>query len=113
VHETAVTGLGVALSVERYLIGIAAVALVVGVLAWGAYRVRRALLPDWSGPPARLAETVIALGTQFVALYGLGSVGGFHGPPVLIVGSCSSLRARLRSLPRNGPVTSGTWPAMA
>jgi hypothetical protein len=85
VHETAVTGLGVALSVEQYLVGIAAVALVVGVLAWGAYRVRRALLPDWSGPPARLAETVIALGTQFVALYGLGSVGGFHGAPVLIV----------------------------
>ncbi|MDQ1509901.1 MAG: hypothetical protein QOG50_1745, partial [Actinomycetota bacterium] len=68
-YEAAVIGLGVELSVERYLVGIAAVALVVGVLAWGAYRVRRALLPDWSGAPARLAETIIALGAQFVALY--------------------------------------------
>ncbi|MDQ1447465.1 MAG: hypothetical protein QOC79_436 [Actinomycetota bacterium] len=78
-------GLGVTLSVERYLVGFAAVALVVGVLAWGAYRVRRVLLPDWSGPPARLAETVIALGAQFVGLYVLGSVGGFRPVPVLIV----------------------------
>src|SRR5438552_419315 len=46
---------------------------------------RRALLPDWSGPPARLAETVIALGALYVALYALGSIGGFHGAPVLIV----------------------------
>jgi hypothetical protein len=85
VHETAVTGLDVTLSVERYLVGIAAVAVVVGALAWGVYCVRRALLPDWSGPPARLAETVIALGAGYVALYALGSVGGFHGAPVLIV----------------------------
>ena len=84
-HEAAVTGLDVTLSVERYLVGIAAVAVVVGALAWGAYRMRRALLPDWSGPPARLAETVIALGALYVALYALGSIGGFHGAPVLIV----------------------------
>jgi hypothetical protein len=66
-------------------VGIAEVAVVVGALAWGAYRMRRALLPDWSGPPALLAGTVIALGALYVALYALGSIGGFHGAPVLIV----------------------------
>jgi hypothetical protein len=85
VHETAVTGLDVTLSVERYLVGIAALAVAIGALAWGAYRVRRALLPEWSGPPARLAETVIALGAGYVGLYALGSIGGFHGAPVLVV----------------------------
>jgi len=42
------------LAAETYLGGSFALVAVVAVLAWGAWRLRAVLLPEWSGPPARV-----------------------------------------------------------
>ncbi len=73
------------LSAGSYVGGVVAVTLVVASLAAGACSLRRTLLPAWTGPPARVAETVIALGALFGCLHVLGSVGGFRRLPVLAV----------------------------
>lgn len=73
------------LSAGCYVLGDAAVTTVVASLAVGAWTLRRTLLPGWSGPPARVAETVIALGALFGCLNVLGSVGGFRRLGVYIV----------------------------
>ncbi len=59
---------------------------VVGVLApliAGAWRLRRAVLPDWTGAPARLAETIMVLAGLLLPAQLLGAVGGLHGAAVL------------------------------
>ncbi|HUF84503.1 MAG TPA: hypothetical protein VMQ81_07930 [Acidimicrobiia bacterium] len=58
-------------------------AAVVAVLGWGAYRLRRALLPEWSGARARLAEVVMAVGVAVGLAELLGLVGWFRRFPVL------------------------------
>jgi hypothetical protein len=59
--------------VGGYLLGSAlAIALVVP-LAYGAWSLRAALVPHWSGGPARLAEIVIALATVVVLAEILGA----------------------------------------
>src|SRR5581483_7863313 len=62
------------LSLARYVVGCAAVLGVVGALGGGAGRVRRALLPEWRGAVARLAEATIALATLFAVAQVLGAV---------------------------------------
>jgi len=74
------------LAAETYLGGSFALVAVVAVLAWGAWRLRAALLPEWSGPPARLAELTIALTTPVLLAQVLGSVGQFRPSPML--GAC-------------------------
>ncbi|MGQ0804234.1 MAG: hypothetical protein ACT4PI_10290 [Actinomycetota bacterium] len=56
---------------------------VVAALGWGAYRLRSALLPGWSGPPARLAEVVLALAAPVALGELLGSFGALWRFPVL------------------------------
>jgi 4-amino-4-deoxy-L-arabinose transferase-like glycosyltransferase len=67
--------LGAALAPVSYVAGSAAVVAAVAALAWGSWRMRRAVLPEWLGPPARLAETVIAL----TALVGMAQLLGVLG----------------------------------
>ncbi len=62
-----------------------AVAAVVASLAWGAWRLRAGLLPEWSGPPARLAEVTIGLAVLILAAQALGSFGAFERFPLLFV----------------------------
>lgn len=71
---------GAELAPVSYVAGSAAVVAVIAALAWGSWQMRRALLPEWAGPPARLAETVIGLtvlvGTaQLLGVFGVLSRG--------------------------------------
>jgi hypothetical protein len=71
------------LSVGTFVAGSVAIAAVIGALGWGAWRLRRGLLPDWSGPPARLAETVIGLAALIGLAQILGTFGAFTRGPML------------------------------
>lgn len=72
------------MSAGSYLGGSLAVAAVVTALGWGAFRLRAALLADWSGPPARLAEIVMMV-TVPVGLAQLsGSFGMLTRGPMLL-----------------------------
>jgi hypothetical protein len=53
-------------------------------LGWGAWQLRRSLLPVWSGPAARLAEVVIALAALIGLAQLLGTFGAFTRGPMLI-----------------------------
>lgn len=65
------------LSVGAYLVGAVELAVIVGALAYAAWRLRARFLPGWSGPPARVAEAILGL-TAVVALAELfGTFGAF------------------------------------
>ena len=49
------------LSLGSYLLGAAEIAVVALSLGFGAYRLRRRLMPAWEGPPARLVEAIVAI----------------------------------------------------
>ncbi|HUF85295.1 MAG TPA: hypothetical protein VMQ81_11970, partial [Acidimicrobiia bacterium] len=72
------------MSVATYLAGTAAIAAVVVALAWGARRVRAAVVPGWSGPPAWLADIVIALAALVTVSQLLGAMHLFSRWPVLV-----------------------------
>jgi hypothetical protein len=72
------------LSPGAYVAGVLAVAVVVATLGWGAWQLRRSLLPAWSGPAARLAEVVIALAALIGLAQLLGTFGLFTRGPMLI-----------------------------
>ncbi|HUF85730.1 MAG TPA: hypothetical protein VMQ81_14200, partial [Acidimicrobiia bacterium] len=71
------------MSAGTYLAGTAAVLAVAGALAWGAWRFRSALMPEWSGPPARLAEVVMAVAVPVGLGQLFGSFGAFESFPML------------------------------
>jgi hypothetical protein len=59
-----------------YLLGVAALAVIAVSMAVAGRTLRRALLPDWNGPPALLANGVLALGlliavSELLGLFGL------------------------------------------
>ena len=70
-------------SIARYLLGVVALAVIVGSLAFAALLVRRRVRPAWTGAPARLAETVVGLAVLIGILELLGLVGLFALGPVL------------------------------
>ena len=74
------------MSLTRYLLGCLALAAIgVPAAAWSV-GLRRFLLPGWSGAPARLVELVVGLGTLWVVLQVLGTVGWFEvGPAVVVI----------------------------
>jgi hypothetical protein len=83
------------LAAGAYLLGAAELAALIGALAFGAYRVRRLLLPAWSGAPARLVEIVLgATGLVWVSEV-LGTFGGFEEYAVLGAGIAVGLAAGL------------------
>ena len=67
-----------------FVAGSLAIAAVVAALAYGSLLLRRALLPDWVGPHARLAEVVIALAAYFSVLQALGALHLFSAIAVLL-----------------------------
>ena len=73
-------------SFGRYVVGAAALVVVIGSLALAAVIMRRRWLGDWAGAPARLAETVIGVAALVAILELLGGVGLFELGPVL--GAC-------------------------
>ncbi len=78
----------------------------IAVLGWGAYRLRSALLPTWSGPSARLAEVVMALAVPVALAELLGLVGAFRRFAVLaacLAGGLAMGAAGHRLASRSGP----------
>jgi hypothetical protein len=74
----------VALGSGAYLVGAVSLVAVIAVLGWGASRLRGALLPEWSGAPARLAEVVMAVAVPVALAQLLGLFGAFRRGPVLV-----------------------------
>jgi hypothetical protein len=68
----------------RYLAGMALVAIAVLPLVVAAVRLRRRLLPEWDGAPARLAESVIAIALLLGVAQVLGAVGLFYPVPMAL-----------------------------
>jgi hypothetical protein len=60
-----------------YLAGSVSFLALLAVLAGGAWRLRIALLPHWSGPWARLAEAIIAIAAVMAVAQVLGTFGAF------------------------------------
>jgi hypothetical protein len=77
------------LSLGAYLAGALELVAVALSLGFGAARARARFLPGWSGAPARLAESVIALALLVWAMEALGAVGALEEAP--LVGLCIAL----------------------
>jgi hypothetical protein len=71
-------------SVGRYVLGVAALAVIAGALALASVALRRRVLADWTGASARLAEAVIGLAVLIGILELLGLVGLFELAPIAI-----------------------------
>jgi hypothetical protein len=78
-------------------LGAAALLVVLGSLATAAVAVRRRVLPEWTGAPARLAEIVTGLALLIGILEVLGAVGLFELGPIVIACALAGV-AGLRSL---------------
>ncbi|MDQ2759916.1 MAG: hypothetical protein M3Y17_05635 [Actinomycetota bacterium] len=87
------------MSAGRYALGVAALVLVCGSLGLAAVTLRRRFFPGWSGAPARLVESVIALALLVGLLELLGTVGLFSLGPIVaasvVVGLVVGLVVRL------------------
>jgi hypothetical protein len=95
------TGL-VGLGVGRYLLGWAAVAVVVVAVSVAAVRVRAWLVP-WRGAPARLVEATVGIALVTGVAFVLGVLGGFAGWPIflgLVLTSVAVERVAARLAPR-------------
>jgi hypothetical protein len=71
------------MSLGRYALGAAGLLLVTGSLGVAAHGLRRVLLTDWRGAPARLAEAVVAVALALAISELLGSVGLFQPGPTV------------------------------
>lgn len=71
------------LSLGRYALGLAATTSVLAAVVLAARQLRRKVLPGWSGPPAWLAETTIALTILVAVAELLGAMHQLRAVPVL------------------------------
>ncbi|HWT91029.1 MAG TPA: hypothetical protein VN179_07920 [Solirubrobacterales bacterium] len=90
-----------------YLLGALQLALVVGPLGFGAYKLRRRLLPDWEGAPARLVESIVFVAlmiwlSEILGTFGLFYAGTLIAASLLVAGAVAFWPA--------GPVTGGGPP---
>jgi hypothetical protein len=74
------------LSLGSYLLGVVQVAVVAGSLGFGAYRLRRRLLSEWEGAPARLVEIVVGVALLIWISEALGTFSLFY--PGALLGAC-------------------------
>jgi hypothetical protein len=73
------------MTLARYLLSALACLLVAASLLRTVLYARRTLLPDWSGPPARLAESVIGVAVVIGVSELLGAFGVFRVIPFVLV----------------------------
>jgi hypothetical protein len=83
------------MGMDRYLAGVLLSTLVVTSVSVTAIGIRRRLLPDWSGPPARLAEITIGISVVVGASELLGSFGLFRSAPFVILLTAAGLATYL------------------
>jgi hypothetical protein len=93
-----------------YLVGALQLALVVGPLAFSAYRLRQRLLPDWLGAPARLVESIAFVAllvwiSEILGTFGLFYAGTLIAAALLVAGTVAFWPA--------GPVAAGDPPPPA
>jgi len=74
-----------------YLLAVVQMALVVGPVAYSAYRLRQRLLPAWEGPPARLIESIVGIAiviwlSEILGTFGLFYAGALILAAVLVAG---------------------------
>src|SRR5689334_4816826 len=79
-----------------YLWGVVQLALVVGLIAFSAYKYRQKLLPTWEGAPARLVESITGIAlviwlSEFLGLFGLFYAGTLIATSILLAGATSFL----------------------
>ena len=93
-----------------YLLGVVEIAVLVAGAGAAAVRVRSRLLPGWCGPPAWLADIVLAVALVLSVAELLGALGAFRELwLVLAVAACGiAARALIDPSPREG--TPGTHP---
>jgi hypothetical protein len=112
------------LSATAYLLAAAELTAVLVAAGFGAARVRARLLPGWTGPPARLADAVLAAALLLWIGELLGTVGLFEELPyaIAVVAAGAALRALVwapgaagggRALPPAPPATALTAVALA
>ena len=65
------------LGAGEYLLGCLLLAAILAPLAFAAWHLRRALLPSWSGAPARLVESILAIAFAIWLSEALGTFGLF------------------------------------
>jgi hypothetical protein len=82
--EATIAGVAVALSAGAYLSGFVELAIVVAAMAWGARRVRRLLLPSWTGAPAALVDVVLVATGVLLTSELLGTFGLFKEGAMLV-----------------------------
>ncbi len=95
------------LSLGSYLLGAVQMAIVVGALGFAAYRLRRRLLPDWDGAPARLVEGVVGVALLIWISEVLGTFELFY--PGTLVASGLLVAGTVALWPA-GPVAAGDPP---
>jgi hypothetical protein len=95
-------------SLGRYALGLVLLVAVVGSTAVGGLRLRRCLLPRWTGAPARLAEAIIALTIVLAVAESLGAVGLLRMP--LVAAGCVAAGLALGRRPWPRQMTSDQRP---
>jgi hypothetical protein len=107
-------------SAGTYLLGAALLAALVLSLAFSAHRLRSRLLPDWSGPPALLVESILAIAlliwlAELLGIFSLLYAGALVALSLLLAGAIvwrvpteappsTSDRAREPDSPGPGPI---------
>jgi hypothetical protein len=99
------------LSAGDYLFGLVELAAVAGALAFGAFRVRRWLLPAWTGAPARLAEVLLGVAALVWLVELLGAIGQYRELPFVVEAVLLGLLAGEFANRRTSASTRGAPPA--
>jgi hypothetical protein len=83
----------VAMSLARYLVGLASIAVAFVPVAFGAMALRRRYLPDLLGPVALLVNVVVSLSIVVVVSEMLGTIGLFSLLPLVVAFASAGLIA--------------------
>jgi hypothetical protein len=87
-------------SLGSYLLGAVQLALVVLPVGFSAYNLRQRLLPTWSGPPARLVESIVGIALVIWLSELLGTFGLFYAGA--LIAASVIVAVAVRFLPGGG-----------
>jgi hypothetical protein len=94
------------LAAGDYLAGVLELAVIAGAVAFAAWRIRAAILPAWTGAPARLVESVIAIASLILLAELFGTFGAF-GDVSMVLGSLALAAIAWWLSGRFGPAATG------
>jgi hypothetical protein len=72
----------------EYALGVGLLAVLASSAVLTGWSARRLLLPDWSGPPARLAESIAGVAALILVAELLGGIGAFRRWPIVLTVAC-------------------------